>query len=86
LGNCWFQALGDRLISSAEVAARTAQAWRVSEGREAVYAPSPRHLIETTARPVLLHPRHRKRPLRSSTFAAGLRRALSSASGVNSAT
>ena len=34
------------------------------------------HLIETTARPFAPHPRHRNRPRRSSTFAAGLSPAL----------
>jgi hypothetical protein len=52
----------------------------------AVYAPGPRHLIETTARPFLPHPRHRSRSLRSRTFAAGLNPTLSRASGVSSAT
>jgi hypothetical protein len=36
-----------------------------------------RHLIETTARHFLPHPRHRSRFLRSRTFAAGLSPALS---------
>jgi len=48
-------------------------------------APCPRHLIETTARPFLPHPRHRSRSLRSSTFAAGLRPSPSRASSVNNA-
>jgi hypothetical protein len=50
------------------------------------HTPCPLHSIETTARPFLPHPRHRSRPLRSRTFAAGLSPTLSSASGVNSAT
>jgi hypothetical protein len=45
----------------------------------------PRHFTETTARPFLPHPRHRRRPLRSRTSAAALSPALSSASGVSSA-
>jgi hypothetical protein len=50
------------------------------------HAPRSRHLIETAARPFLPHPRHRSRPFKSSTLAAGLRPALRSASGVSSAT
>ena len=46
----------------------------------------PRHFTETTARPFLPHLRHRSRPLRSRTLAAALSPALSSASGVSSAT
>ena len=46
----------------------------------------PPHLIETTARPFLPHPRQRSRPLMSSTFAPGLSPLLSRASGVSSAT
>ena len=50
------------------------------------HASCPRHLIETTARAFLPQPRHRSRPLRSSSFAAGLSPTLSSASGVSNAT
>lgn len=46
----------------------------------------PRHLLEITARPFLPQPRQRSRPLRSSTLAAGLSPARTSASGVSSAT
>jgi hypothetical protein len=46
----------------------------------------PRHLIETTARPFLPHPRHRSRPLRSRTFVARLNPSLCCASGVGNAT
>ena len=49
------------------------------------HAPCPCHLIETTACPFLPQPRHRSRPLRSRTFAAGLRPALNRASGVSRA-
>jgi hypothetical protein len=40
------------------------------------------HFIETTARPFLPHPRHRRRPLRSRTFVARLNPSLCCASGV----
>ena len=50
------------------------------------HTPRPRHFTETTARSFLPHPRHRRRPLRSRTFAAGLRPPLNSASAVGSAT
>ena len=46
--------------------------------------PTPIH--RTTARPFLPHPRHRSRPFRSRTLAAGPNPALSRASGVSSAT
>ena len=50
------------------------------------YASCARHFTETTARPLLPHPRQRNRPLRSRTLAAGLGPALNSASGVSNAT
>ena len=46
--------------------------------------PCPRHLIDTTARAFLPHPRHRNRPWQSRTFAAGPNPTLASASAVNS--
>jgi hypothetical protein len=39
---------------------------QADSGRAPAHWPCPRHLIETTARPLLPHPRHRSRALRSS--------------------
>ena len=48
--------------------------------------PLPPPLIETNARPFLLHPRHPSRPLRSRILAAGVSPALTRASGLSNAT
>jgi hypothetical protein len=55
-------------------------------GGDRFYAQRPRHLIATTARPFLPHPRHRNRPFKSRTLIAGFNPTRNSASGGSSAT